>query len=226
MALLLSTTACGGSCINCQTPGPKSPAEQPAWLSDLKKARDETLTKIGYTGGVFDTPEMQWTQSAWIQPQMHAYDRYFYDDVAGNYTVQRFLADLRTRYGGVDALLMWPTYTNIGIDDRNQFDFFRSMPGGLDAVKRVTQELQASGVKVLWPYNPWDLGTRREPLSDAATLAKLLKQTGGDGFNGDTMNSVPLGFWKAALAEQHPIALQAEGGGSDESLSAPRKPPP
>ena len=70
-----------------------------------------------------------------------------------------------------------PTDTNIGIDDRNQFDFFRTMPGGLDAVTKVTAELHAKGVKVLWPYNPWDLGTRREPVSDADTFAKLLKQT-------------------------------------------------
>ena len=52
------------------------------------------------------------------------------------------------------------------------------MPGGLDAVKRVTAELHAAGVKVLWPYNPWDTGTRREPKDDAATFAELLKQTG------------------------------------------------
>jgi hypothetical protein len=85
---------------------------------------------------------------------------------------------------------MWPTYTNIGSDDRNQFDYFRSMPGGLAGVKNATAQLEARGVRVLWPYNPWDTGTRREPLSDEDTFAKLLKETGGDGFNGDTMGFV------------------------------------
>eukprot|EP00966_Prymnesium_polylepis_P007784 178859-Prymnesium_polylepis.1 len=50
------------------------------------------------------------------------------------------------------------------------------MPGGLEAVGRVTAELKAAGVRVLWPYNPWDTGTRREPLDDAHTFAALLKQ--------------------------------------------------
>lgn len=31
------------------------------------------------------------------------------------YTVQKFLEDVTDRYGGIDALLFWPTYTNIGI---------------------------------------------------------------------------------------------------------------
>ena len=117
--------------------------------------------------------------------QVHPYDRLFFDEVSGNYTVERFLADLERRYGGADAVLLWPTYTNIGIDDRNQFDFFRTMPGGLDGVKQVTAELHAAGVRVLFPYNPWDTGTRREPLDDQRALVALLKQTGGDGANGD-----------------------------------------
>ena len=42
------------------------------------------------------------------------YDRYFFDDRSNNYTVQRYLGDLKVRYGGIDSLLLWPTYTNIG----------------------------------------------------------------------------------------------------------------
>jgi hypothetical protein len=88
-------------------------------------------------------------------------DRFFFDPVADNYTVQRWLDDVNARYGGVDSLLLWPTYTNIGTDARSQFDLFEAMPGGLPGVKRVVDELHAAGVKVLLPYNPWDRGTRR-----------------------------------------------------------------
>ena len=65
---------------------------------------------------------MQWTQSSFIQPQMMVHDRYFYDPVAGRYTVDRYLDDLEKRYGGIDAVLIWPTYPNMGIDDRNQHE--------------------------------------------------------------------------------------------------------
>ena len=47
---------------------------------------------------------------------------------------------------------MWPTYTNIGADDRSQFDLIEAMPGGLAGVRRVVDELHAAGVKVLIPY--------------------------------------------------------------------------
>jgi formylglycine-generating enzyme required for sulfatase activity len=133
--------------------------------------------------------------------------------------VDKFLDDLETRYGGVDAILLWPTYTNIGADDRNQFDLFRAMPGGLAAVRNITTQLHARGVRVLWPYNPWDTGTEREPLDDEHTFAKLLKETGGDGFNGDTMGFVPESFWAAANANAYPYAIEPEGGGEDASLN-------
>jgi hypothetical protein len=44
--------------------------------------------------------------------------------------------------------------TNIGIDDRSQFDLFDAMPGGVAGVRRVVDELHAAGVRVLIPYNP------------------------------------------------------------------------
>jgi len=216
---LLQSDNVDGACIGsgCIVHGPTSRDQQQQWLDGLKKDRDDSLKTINYKGGVFD--EVPWTQSAWIQPQMHPYDRYFYDPVSHTYTVSKFLDDLKARYGGVDAILMWPTYTNIGVDDRNQFDYFRTMPGGLEGVKNATDELKANGVRVLWPYNPWDTGTNRELLDDEHTFAKLLKETNGDGFNGDTMGEIPESFWSAAQKANYPIALEPEGGGKDESLN-------
>jgi len=163
--------------------------------------------------------KIPWTQTAYIQPQMHPYDLYFYDPESDSYTVQRYLKDLKDRYGGVDAILMWPSYTNLGVDDRNQFEYFRSMPGGFDAIRNITSELKASGVRVLWPYNPWDNGTHRENVSDAEMFTTLLKLTGGDGINGDTMSFVPKYFWDFAVAKSYPIAFEPEHGGTDESLN-------
>ena len=64
-----------------------------------------------------------------MQPQMMVHDRYFYDPVAGKYTVDRYLDDLEKRYGGIDAVLIWATYPNMGIDDRNQLEMVRVHAG-------------------------------------------------------------------------------------------------
>ena len=217
--LLALVSAAAFGCTICQYYGPSTPSNFSNWYAALEADRTATLRNISFTGGVFDL--LNWTRTAYIQPQTHPYDRYFFDPERGNYTVQRYLADVNSRYGGIDALLIWPTYSNIGIDDRNQYDFFRTMPGGLAGVKAVTAELKAAGVRVLWPYNPWDTGTRREtPDSDPQSLARLLKATGGDGFNGDTMFSIPEAFWTAAAVQRkYPIALEPEDGGSDQGLN-------
>jgi iron(II)-dependent oxidoreductase len=101
------------------------------WLTDVKHWRTERRIRIGFDDARYHLPALQWTQSAFIQPQMMVQDRYFYDPVAHKYTVDRYLDDLDKRYGGIDAVLIWPTYPNMGIDDRNQHDMIRSMPGGV-----------------------------------------------------------------------------------------------
>ena len=93
----------------------------------------------------------KWTQSSFIQPQMMVHDRYFYDPVAGKYTVDRYLDDLDKRYGGIDAVLIWATYPNMGIDDRNQLDMVRSMPGGVEGVRQMVADFHRRGVRVLFP---------------------------------------------------------------------------
>src|SRR5438105_11871989 len=103
---------------NEEIPGPPDPSLFSSWLADIQHWRRERLIRIGYDGREYARPELKWAQSSFIQPQMMIEDRYFYDPVAGKYTVDRYLDDLEKRYGGVDSVLIWHTYPNIGLDDR------------------------------------------------------------------------------------------------------------
>ena len=103
-------------------------------------------------------------------------------------------------------------------DDRNQFDLFRALPGGLAALTEVTSELLSSNVSTLWAYLFWDTGTQREGIQDEQVVAELLKQTGARGINGDSLPFVPQSFWNDSVAENWPIGLQAEGGTRDQAL--------
>jgi len=108
------------------------------WLKDLQHWRTERRIRIAYDPSRYELPAFQWTQSSFIQPQMMVHDRYFYDPVAGRYTVDRYVDDLEKRYGGIDAVLVWATYPNMGIDDRNQLQMVESMPDGVQ-VDSITQ---------------------------------------------------------------------------------------
>ena len=189
------------------------------WLADLRHWRTERLIRIGYNGSRYDMPALKWTQSSFIQPQMMVQDRYFYDPVAHRYTVDRYLDDLDKRYGGIDAVLIWPTYPNMGIDNRNQHDLIRSMPGGVAGVRQMIADFHKRGVRVLFPMMMWDQGTRDNGKPWPEAIAELMAEIGADGINGDTQDGVPLAFSLAADKIGHPLAFEPEGGPSDEALA-------
>jgi hypothetical protein len=64
------------------------------WLEDVRHWRMERRIRIGYNPSRYELPESQWIQSSFMQPQMMVHDRYFYDPVAGKYTIDRYLDDL------------------------------------------------------------------------------------------------------------------------------------
>ncbi len=53
-----------------QIPGPATKAEFSKWLADIQHWRMEQRIRIGYYGSEYDRPELKWTQSSFIQPQM------------------------------------------------------------------------------------------------------------------------------------------------------------
>jgi formylglycine-generating enzyme required for sulfatase activity len=198
---------------------PCAAAEHEAWLADITHWRRERRIRVGYDGARYELPALQWTQSSFMQPQMMVQDRYFYDPVAAKYTVDRYLDDLDRRYGGIDAVLIWPTYPNMGIDNRNQHDVIRSMPGGVSGVKQMIADFHRRGVRVLFPMMMWDQGTRDPGMPWPEAIARLMAEIGADGINGDTQDGVPLAFSLAADKTGRALAFEPEDGPSDEALA-------
>jgi len=133
--------------------------------------------------------------------------------------VDRYLDDVQQRYGGIDAVLIWPTYPNMGIDNRYQHDMIRCMPGGVAGVKQMVADFHKRGVRVLFPMMMWDQGTRKPENSWPEEIAALMKEINADGINGDTQDGVPLAFPLAADKVGHPLAFEPEGGPADEAVA-------
>jgi len=180
------------------------------WLGDIRRWRQEYRTRIGFNDADYARPELAWTASSFVQPQMMVHDRFFYDPATRRYTVDRYLNDVDQRYGGIDAVLVWPVYPNIGVDDRNEYDLFHDLPGGLPAIKSFIDDFHRHGVHVLFPTTLWDQGTRKEDKPDPEAMASELAEAGADGINGDTLRGVPESFRTSANALHHPLALEPE----------------
>lgn len=195
------------------------PGTHERWLADLQHWRAERRIRATIDAARYEMPALKWTQSSFMQPQMMVHDRYFYDSVAGRYTVDRYLDDLTQRYGGIDAVLVWATYPNMGIDDRNQLQMVESMPGGIAGVRQMVADFHRRGVRVLFPMMMWDEGTHSPEQPWPQAIAGLMKEIGADGVNGDTQDGVPLGFSLAAEAAGHPLVFEPELSPSDEDLS-------
>jgi gamma-glutamyl hercynylcysteine S-oxide synthase len=199
--------------------GPASPSDQPGWLEGLKSWRRDRRTLLRFDGSQYDRADLRWTQRIFSQVQLLIWDRSLYDPEKGEYTVDRFLSETESRIGPIDAVLIWHVYPNLGVDDRNQFDMLRDLPGGIAGVRAMVEQFHGRRIKVFFPLLMWDAGTRSEGVAPATAMSQLLKDIDADGINFDTLESVPPGFREASDAIGHPLALEPQFQPRDGSLA-------
>ncbi|PZF95854.1 SUMF1/EgtB/PvdO family nonheme iron enzyme [Micromonospora deserti] len=158
---------------------PADPARWPAWRAQLTRWRAEARERVGYTGAHYDEiPGDCFTVClAWL------WDETLYDHERGVFTVEEFLDAAERDFGGFDGVVLWHAYPVIGLDERNQFDFYRDVP----ELPEVVRAFQRRGVRVFVDYNPWDTGTRRAAGTDAEEVAALTGRLGVDGVFLDTL---------------------------------------
>ena len=157
---------------------PDNPADWPAWREDLAAWRAEAHERLAYDGAAYD--RSPWTRSAYSVAQIWLWDERLFDHASQRFTIDRLLAET-AHLGGFDGIVLWHAYPIIGIDDRNQFDFYRDVPG----LRELIADFQARGIRIFVDYNPWDTGTR--PADHNAELAALVRELDADGVFLDTM---------------------------------------
>jgi formylglycine-generating enzyme len=155
---------------------PDDPGEWPAWREALTRWRDDARVRVGYDGSSYERPQLRWTQSCFACALVWLWDELLYDHDAERFTPGRLLDDADARFGGFDGLVLWHAYPVIGIDERNQFDFYREVSG----LRELVDAIRARGVRVFLDYNPWD-------VADVEALAGLVRTLGADGVFLDTM---------------------------------------
>ena len=158
------------------------------WRTGLSDARQRMRQRLKYDDKLYRREEFAWVPSCYSCCFVMMCDQGFYDPDRRRYVIDEFLDRGQADFGGYDAVVLWHAYPRIGFDDRNQFDFYRDMPGGLAGLREVSRGLQRRGVKVFINYNPWDTGTRRESESDMAMLIEIVSAIGADGIFLDTLH--------------------------------------
>lgn len=183
---------------------PTDPAQWEAFQKDLVTWRAEIRKKLNYSDAFYQNPRTAWSATAFSCGFIMLNDAVIYDKNTDQFTPDKFLKEYAPQFGGFDCLVLWQAYPRIGIDDRNQFDFYRDQPGGLEGLKALIETFHKNGVRVMLAYSPWDTGTRREKETDAAVLAACVKATGADGVYLDTMDK--------GTPEMHAALDKLDGG--------------
>lgn len=184
---------------------PDDPADWPRWRADLAAWRDEARRRLDYDGSAYEVLDTRWASRAYAVAQVWLWDERLFDHARQRFTVDAFLDAIEDQ-GGLDAVVLWHAYPIIGIDDRNQFDYYRDVPG-LDL---LVAEFRSLGIRVFIDYNPWDTGTRRTGREDAEELAALVTGLGADGVFLDTLEEGDAKLTRTLTETDPPQVLEGE----------------
>lgn len=184
---------------------PDDPAEWPAWRRQLARWRTQAAARFSYDDTLYRNPDMHWAASCFVVSQVWLWDELLYDWQTNQFTPERFIADASERFGGFDAVVLWHAYPVIGIDDRNQWDYYRDVEG----LPELVAAFHRAGIKVMVDYNPWDIGTRRRGI-DTEELTAVAADFGIDGVFLDTLRESGGGMLSRLRWTRAGVAVQGE----------------
>jgi len=181
------------------------------WHEALRKAfQGKMLYDVErFDNSLYQRSDLAWIKKAYVMHLLMAWDKSYYDANTGRFNLQSFVKKGQSIFGGDDVVCLWPTWPTLGMDQRNQFDMYRSLPGGLPAIRAIADSLRRMGTKFFVAYNPWDASTRSE--GHLQGLEMLIRETSADGVVLDTQGESSKELQAAADKAKNGVIMYSEG---------------
>lgn len=184
--------------------GPTTLLERDTWRLELQSWRKSSAERFAYNDAAYIN-ERTSHESTYNLGLIWLWDELLFDFTTQEFTPEKLIED-SARFGGFDGIILWHAYPVIGIDSRNQFDFYNDVPG----LAQLIIALQSKNVKVYLNYNPWDKWTEREESTDQIALANLMQRFNFDGIFLDTLKSAEPTFMEPILEVKRELVIAGE----------------
>jgi gamma-glutamyl hercynylcysteine S-oxide synthase len=187
---------------------------QGSWQEGLRKVFQEhylfDLEGKKFDESLYQRPDQAWVRKAYAMHLIMAWDRDFYDPESQKYRLEEFLAKGKKLYGGDDVVGIWPNWPMLGLDQRNQWDMFRVLPGGTNKLKSLAQMARERyQCRFFISYNPWDESTRWQ--DHHAGMSEMIATTSADGVVLDTEGKSSPERQAAADRARSGVVMYSEG---------------
>ncbi len=184
---------------------------QGPWQVGIRKCfQEKKLYDVSsFDESLYKRSDLKWIRSSYVMHLMMAWDKDYYDLATGKFNWPAFIERGKNLYGGDDVICLWPTWPTLGLDQRNQFDMYRDLPGGLKTLRILADTLRKHNTKFFIAYNPWDESTRDE--KHLLGLAELIRETSADGVVLDTRGESSRELQEVADKVRPGVIMYSEG---------------
>jgi len=181
------------------------------WQNGLRLIfRDKYLYDLDkFDNSLYTRADLSWIKESYLIVLQMAWDREFFDRTTGKYTFPDLLKRSASQFGYIDVYGIWPTWPRLGLDQRNQWDMYRDLPGGTAQLRNFSRLSRQNNTKFFIAYNPWDNSTRKEDHYKG--MARLISEIEADGVVLDTRGSSSYELQAAADSVRKGVVMFSEG---------------
>lgn len=181
------------------------------WQEGLRTCfqRQKLYDMDAFDDSMYHRTDLHWIQQSKMIHLLMAWDDRLYDRKKNKYVLNEFIAKAKLLYGGDDIIGIWPTWPALGMDQRNQWDLYRDLPGGIKGLSTLVDQAHQQKVKIFISYNPWDESTRKE--DHLRGMADLVKNLDADGVILDTRGASSKELQEAVDKVKPGVIMYSEG---------------